>query len=99
MIVRLVLLIAACSLDVAATQRNLASGGRERNVLLPAFLIAKIGFWPTALLTKGAMIGLALFVNKAGFYDGFILANLFAFGFSTWRHRRKAKAAQRQSGV
>lgn len=45
--------------DVWTTHRAFALGGEEA-MPFGRFLFAKLGFWPAALLVKGAAVGLAL---------------------------------------
>lgn len=87
MVVRLVILIAACALDVGMTARNLKTG-REVNYL-SARLIASVGVWPTLIGTKVAIVAAAVLIGQAGFYDVAAALNVAAavYGFL---HRAKS---------
>jgi hypothetical protein len=81
----LALLIAACVADIATTAMNLKAGGKEIN-LLPAALIAKVGFWPVALGSKAIMIGFALWIDQAPLYVCLAALNAAAAVYS-FMHR------------
>jgi len=63
----LLALVLASVADVAVTFRNLKRGGSEKN-FLPKKMIAKFGFWPTAAVTKGIIIGVPVVGGQ--FYPG-----------------------------
>jgi hypothetical protein len=77
----LVALVIASLADVAVTFRNLKVGGVEKN-FIPKILIDKIGFWPTAVLTKAIIIGVPVIGGQ--FYPGvegyYVVATLLTLG-------------------
>jgi branched-subunit amino acid transport protein len=88
----LLMLVLASAADVAVTYRNLQKGGTEKN-FLPKALIAKIGFWPTALLTKAVIIGVPViggqfFPGVEGYYVVATILTLAAVVYSLMAGRK-----------
>ena len=83
----LLALLVVSAADVAVTYRNLKAGGRELNPL-PAKLIAKIGLWPTMLLTKAIIIGVGLYANHPAYYTVATILTLVAVIYSFMQGRK-----------
>jgi hypothetical protein len=86
--IHLIILIVACVLDVGATAKNLAGGGKELNYL-PAVLMAKLGRWPVMIGVKVLCIVAAVLIAQPGFTDGLALANAIGAGYSFWQMVKK----------
>lgn len=88
----LVLFVAIQLGDVWTTKRALELGGVEA-VPLPRTLFERMGFWPTAILVKGAAIGVAAILtfstSRAWIFTGMLcLAGVYVL-WSNWRFIRR----------